>query len=1151
MDIDSNEGEEDGGEGRRFLGYARVALSALHFNQQSDLGHRNVSDRNVSRILRIFKIEGCQRKDENHFLTGIVDGAEDLREALTSAPSAYEQLPVLPHCRVECLNGLHRILAAREHLDQNDQWWIVRLYTSAFPRQEQTVLAEEYRNEQAFSDGEIFHKIRTYHHEGSKAAEGRWWARLSQTKRKDLRQLLKDTRFADAFDALLPWPGLWATIRLGSLHRLLTLKCDEELLQYLRHIYKAWTSILQPVSDQNYEPRHLVNRGTVEQLQGLSPTMSTADRDMVNELMAQADIFEAISLAEHRSLVLEGLLTYPSMIPSLFTFFENLKYLEPCARILRCLLPARHKKSIFEAFSAAYFPPDHVTVEHAACVVKIHSKTTTTQDLLYAYQQLWLFALRDCASMTPFTPRKEPHKPKPSPQESDGLLWQRFGELAWRVGFHLTEADNLRSEDAQLQRAGRILSSDNSRVYDEETVQRLASLLRTDSVAEQISQEAMFTTNVDLSSERRCGRPFEDDYLNDRALLFLPQLYASASPVALGLTTFYCKWSMLRAFFDINVVFEMLFRSLASAYVFQVGLSDVVDVQVGIEARPVAGPQSSCATCTTLLATLQASRDRCSHLEHEVTENISLVAQLQQSSERTGGDAARYENTVNQLNNSMREAADLNESNTRLRRSAEELSENLDQARRETIEARTRIIQLESLEHDLVNGQDDLDRLRRRAEELSRTLDQARTRITQLENESIELSAVLVRHRQEVQVLTTRALSAEEQVASSQAAVLNREREFVDEARALRESKEAAEILSKALQTSRERFEARNITLEEANGELRTANTAVRSEAERMRATLREKSEILSDMEQKHQVVERRNEDLQSQLEESQRLQYSLNAQTATSFTFDSADDADAVTDSETQSLKPTLTTRNQAALNQDLLERLENSPDFVDAMFESLAYDPREYTLVITEKTEQSYLIFRVVDFDNIGKTIVMDWVLPKSQAKHRSGLLNERGASTDFFLGEDHKRLVGTNLEQSADSSYVFECWCAKHILWALRKGSAARLGLQGKDWPDLTSLQTFGVDIRENRVSLERKRPDLIPGSAVGKRKRERWGEHEVGPRGSLKMKRQFLPARRRAIEDNSEAGPSRRKSDEDGSAYEDSSAGEDSSADEESL
>ena len=88
-------------------------------------------------------------------------------------------------------------------------------------------LAEEYLNEKPPSDGEIFRKIRQYYNDSDESNELKWWARLTETKRKDLKQLLKDARFANAFDSMLPWPGLWAPVKLGSLHRLLCLKCDE------------------------------------------------------------------------------------------------------------------------------------------------------------------------------------------------------------------------------------------------------------------------------------------------------------------------------------------------------------------------------------------------------------------------------------------------------------------------------------------------------------------------------------------------------------------------------------------------------------------------------------------------------------------------------------------------------------------------------------------------------------------------------------------------------------------------------------------------------------------------------------------------------------------------------------------------------------
>ena len=100
-------------------------------------------------------------------------------------------------------------------------------YLLDLPHIPQTRLVEEFLNEQAPTDGEVFYKIRQYQVSKDTDNESKWWARLSETKRKDLRQLLKDTRFREAFDGLLSWPGLWIPIKLGCLHRLLGLKCDE------------------------------------------------------------------------------------------------------------------------------------------------------------------------------------------------------------------------------------------------------------------------------------------------------------------------------------------------------------------------------------------------------------------------------------------------------------------------------------------------------------------------------------------------------------------------------------------------------------------------------------------------------------------------------------------------------------------------------------------------------------------------------------------------------------------------------------------------------------------------------------------------------------------------------------------------------------
>lgn len=88
-------------------------------------------------------------------------------------------------------------------------------------------MVDSYINEQKPSDGEIFRRIRLYRLENKVEAERKWWARLDNSKPKDLRQLFKRREIISGFDRLLEMPGLWAKVQLGALHRLLTLKCDE------------------------------------------------------------------------------------------------------------------------------------------------------------------------------------------------------------------------------------------------------------------------------------------------------------------------------------------------------------------------------------------------------------------------------------------------------------------------------------------------------------------------------------------------------------------------------------------------------------------------------------------------------------------------------------------------------------------------------------------------------------------------------------------------------------------------------------------------------------------------------------------------------------------------------------------------------------
>jgi hypothetical protein len=66
-------------------------------------------------------------------------------------------------------------------------------------------------------------------------AEKRLWSRLTKSKRRDLKQFLKNGPLNAGFDALRVIPGLWGGFRIK--HKFMVLKCDEVSIKPL----SSWT----------------------------------------------------------------------------------------------------------------------------------------------------------------------------------------------------------------------------------------------------------------------------------------------------------------------------------------------------------------------------------------------------------------------------------------------------------------------------------------------------------------------------------------------------------------------------------------------------------------------------------------------------------------------------------------------------------------------------------------------------------------------------------------------------------------------------------------------------------------------------------------------------------------------------------------------
>lgn len=115
-----------------FKGYARIRLDCLHFESG-----RATNNKNIKRLLCIFRTEGCHQYDPIHSIP-VVMTAGVLASALhtkgldssvlyTSATSS-PRLDFLPGVKITCLHGKHRVQAAMKFLKPPYQWWNVRIY---------------------------------------------------------------------------------------------------------------------------------------------------------------------------------------------------------------------------------------------------------------------------------------------------------------------------------------------------------------------------------------------------------------------------------------------------------------------------------------------------------------------------------------------------------------------------------------------------------------------------------------------------------------------------------------------------------------------------------------------------------------------------------------------------------------------------------------------------------------------------------------------------------------------------------------------------------------------------------------------------------------------------------------------------------------
>ncbi|KAF1970799.1 hypothetical protein BU23DRAFT_537524 [Bimuria novae-zelandiae CBS 107.79] len=429
----------------KYRDVAFVKLEALGFSYEES----KVESR---RLRKLFTNSGCDEVNTRKRLPVCVD-AESLTVAIQHSSlspdllieepkDTYRELNFPPGFRLECLEGLEIVRAAAPILSAGTNRWAVELYLAG-NSDLRKALAEDHSCQVQPSDGDFYCKVRQHQLSGNAYLEKKWLGRLQaagKRKKQNLVRLLKHSEFRSAFDCQLQMPGLAGGMNLGTIHVMFAMRCDEVTVPALGD---TWSAILGHGADAMKR----LDRRTVEAMELSAPASDERDATRLYGELRDGKIFGAFNHRE-REAIWQNVLAVSAdrLIPSLRSFFEDLKYLHGPAECIKRLLGKPGDRESPQTLKATF---SDAAQAKGSCVIqaaesRFVTRSAAAEDCLeLGYRQVWMCAMRDYPDIPPAQrmPRGD-LSVKPTADENVRVL-SKFGALAHRLGFETRQIRDL------------------------------------------------------------------------------------------------------------------------------------------------------------------------------------------------------------------------------------------------------------------------------------------------------------------------------------------------------------------------------------------------------------------------------------------------------------------------------------------------------------------------------------------------------------------------------------------------------------------------------------------------------------------------------------------------------------------------------------
>lgn len=303
-----------------------------------------------------------------------------------------------------------------------------------------------------------------------------------------------------------------------------------------------------------------IDQDTVEALQLLAPGKSRTDTKTARGLVLGGQAFGEFSDEERRS-IWTRMKDFDVLVPSLYTFFEDFKYLESCAHCVKRLFGP--STSIWQSMSSMFVPLSDSQDNHPEAgegIIQTSESTfrrqqaTDLERLKTGYLQVWLYAMRHYTLMPPDPKKEDDLLAKPARAKPDRRAIYEMAELARRLGFKSTEIEGLvnSSPDHQIARAALLQARKPDRYrYDREQFNFLIDQIVgcfAHAVPDQPDPLQELLADSTVKPRVRSGVPQTRTQKQDNPLLFLDYLHAEVE-VANTITSFFVRRSVYFAFF--------------------------------------------------------------------------------------------------------------------------------------------------------------------------------------------------------------------------------------------------------------------------------------------------------------------------------------------------------------------------------------------------------------------------------------------------------------------------------------------------------------------------------------------------------------------------------------------------------------------------